>query len=234
MGILVDRDGIKNGFFQEMARQAEAEGLLKPLCDEERRASRIATMAARPAGADIWVFAYGSLMWNPAFHFVDRKIARLHGYHRAFCLETQIGRGTRDCPGLVLGLDRGGSVQGVALRIDEAQADEELDVIWAREMLAGSYRPTWVRLIDNDGGAFYAIAFVMRRDCDRYKGCRPMEEVAQQIARAAGKLGPCSDYLEQTVSAMDEIGIGDGPMHQLRNRVRVLQAEMEAERSTGS
>jgi len=61
-----------------------------------------------------------------------------------------------------------------------------------------------------------------------------MEEVAQQIARAAGRLGPCSDYLEQTVSAMDEIGIGDGPMHRLRDRVRALQSEMELERSTGS
>ena len=72
----------------------------------------------------------------------------------------------------------------------------------------------------------------MRRDCDRYKGGRPMEEVAQQIARAAGRLGPCSDYLEKTVLAMDEIGIGDGPMHRLRDRVRALQNEMNAEGST--
>ncbi len=211
-----------------MAREAEAAGLIKPLCDEERRASREMTLAARPPGTGLWIFAYGSLMWNPAFHFEERRIARLHGYHRSFCLQTPIGRGTRDCPGLVLGLDRGGSVRGVALRIAEDKAEEELDVIWSREMLAGSYRPTWVRLHGDDGGRFHAIAFVMRRDCDRY--CRPMsmEDTAAIIARASGRLGPCSDYLEQTVDAMDRIGIGDGPMHRLRTRVRALQAERNA------
>lgn len=218
-----NRDIIKNGFFQEMARDAAAAGLLQPLCDNTRRRSREETMAARPPGNGIWIFAYGSLMWNPAFHFVEKRQARLYGYHRSFCLKTPIGRGSPDCPGLVLGLDRGGSVQGVALRIDEAQADEELDVIWSREMLAGSYRPTWVRLNGTDGSSFHAIAFVMRRDCDRYAGHMNEEEVAQCIAKAKGRLGPCSDYLENTVAAMDQIGIGGTQLHRLRDRVRQLQ-----------
>ncbi|MBO6837802.1 MAG: gamma-glutamylcyclotransferase [Alphaproteobacteria bacterium] len=210
-----------------MARDAEAAGLIKPLDDAERRQSRIDTMAARPDGADIWIFGYGSLMWNPAFHYVERRIARLHGYHRSFCLQTPIGRGSPECPGLVLGLDRGGSVQGLALRIAEDQAEEELDVIWAREMLAGSYRPAWVTLVDEAGGRFHAIAFVMRRDCERYAGRLSFEETADRIARATGRLGPCSEYLERTVSAMDEIGIADGPMHALRARVRALKRELE-------
>lgn len=212
-----------------MARDAEAAGLIKPLGDAERRQSRIDTMAARPTGADIWIFGYGSLMWNPAFHYVEKRIARLHGYHRSFCLQTPIGRGSPECPGLVLGLDRGGSVQGVALRIAEADADEELDVIWAREMLAGSYRPAWVTLIDEQGVRFHAIAFVMRRDCDRYAGRLSLEECADRIAKASGRLGPCSEYLERTVSAMDEIGISDGPMHALRKRVRALKQMYEGQ-----
>jgi cation transport protein ChaC len=222
---LVDRAGIKSGFYQAMAREAEAAGLLKPLDDDARRASREETLRRRPHGAGLWIFAYGSLMWNPAFDFVEKRRGKLHGYHRSFCLKTPIGRGSRDCPGLVLGLDRGGSVQGVALRVAEDQADEELDVIWAREMLAGSYRPTWVKLVDDDGARFHAIAFVMRRDCDRYAGGLDMEETARTIARAEGRLGPCADYLENTVAAMDEIGVGDGPMHRLRDRVRTLRSQ---------
>lgn len=222
---LYDRDGIKQGFFQDMAREAEAAGLMVPLSTEERQASRRETMAKMPPDNGIWIFAYGSLMWNPAFHFIDRRIVRMYGYHRSFCLRTPVGRGSEDCPGLVLGLDRGGSVQGVALRISEEQAEEELDVIWSREMLTGSYRPTWVKMIEADGSAFQAIAFVMRRDCDRYTGRITMEETANSIAHAAGRLGPCSEYLENTVAAMDAIGIVDGPMHRLRTRVRALKME---------
>lgn len=208
-----------------MANEAEAAGLMVPLSLEERQESRRETMAAMPPGNGIWIFAYGSLMWNPAFHFIDRRVVRMYGYHRAFCLRTPIGRGTQDCPGLVLGLDRGGSVRGVALRIAEDQAEEELDVIWSREMLAGSYRPTWVKMIEDNGNAFHAIAFVMRRDCDRYTGRITLEETAQSIAHASGRLGPCSEYLENTVAAMDAIGIADGPMHRLRARVRTLKNE---------
>ena len=220
---LVDRETIKNGFFQEMVRAAEALGI-QALCDDSRRKSREDTLAKRPNGSDVWVFAYGSLMWNPAFHFVERRTVRLYGYHRSFCLSTPLGRGSPDCPGLVLGLDRGGSVQGVALRIDEALVEEELDVIWSREMVTGSYRPTWVRLNDEDGNRVHGITFVMRRDCDRYAGHLTMEETAARISRAVGRLGPCSDYLENTVTAMDEIGIADGYMHDLRDRVRALQS----------
>lgn len=214
-----------------MAREAEAAGLLVPLSDEERRQSRIETVDARPEGASIWVFAYGSLMWNPAFHYVESRTCRLYGYHRSFCLETPIGRGSEDCPGLVLGLDRGGSVQGIALRVDEDHVAEELDVLWSREMLAGSYKPTWVHLVGEDGARFYGIAFVMRRDSDRYAGQLTLDEAAHKIARAEGRLGPCSDYLENTVEAMDEIGIVDGAMHKLRDRVRVLQRKEEAKQS---
>ncbi len=174
----------------------------------------------------VWVFGYGSLMWNPAFHYAESRRAKLYGYHRAFCLKTPIGRGTKDYPGLVLGLDRGGSVHGIAFRVAEEAAEEELDIIWAREMLAGSYRPTWVSLADEDTGErFHAMAFVMRRDHDRYTGRLHPNETAERIANACGSLGPCREYLENTVAALDELGIGDGPMHDLLRRVRAIAPE---------
>jgi cation transport protein ChaC len=169
-------------------------------------------------------------MWNPAFHYIEKRRAKLYGYHRSFCLQTPIGRGTKDFPGLVLGLDRGGSVHGIAFRIAEEQAEEELDIIWAREMLTGSYAPRWAHLKDETTGErFRGIAFVMRRDCDRYAGHLDPEETANRIAHAHGKIGPCREYLEKTVLALDELGIGDGPMHDLLRRVRRIAHKDVAE-----
>jgi cation transport protein ChaC len=225
----LDREGIKNGYFKRLGEESLRSGGIVPLSDEERRQSRIDTMAARPKGADIWVLGYGSLMWNPAFHYAETRRARLFGYHRSFCLQTPIGRGTQDYPGLVLGLDRGGSVHGIAFRIAEDQAEEELDIIWAREMLAGSYHPRWVSLKSEDpdapDGRFHAIAFVMRRDCDRYAGHLDHEQTAECIAHAHGAIGPCREYLENTVGALDALGIGDGPMHSLLRRVREIASD---------
>ncbi|MBP5856582.1 gamma-glutamylcyclotransferase [Marivibrio halodurans] len=219
----VDREGIKSGYFQRMAEESMRENGIVPLSDAERRLSRDAILASRPVGAGLWVFGYGSLMWNPAFHYVEKCRAKLFGYHRSFCLQTPIGRGSKDFPGLVLGLDRGGSVRGVAFRIAEEAAEEELDIIWAREMLAGSYCPRWVHLLDEETGArFRAISFVMRRECDRYAGDLDRDEAARRIAHAAGRLGPCREYLENTVLALHELGIADGPMHDLLRRVRVI------------
>ena len=225
---VVGRDGIKNGFYQSMCAEAQAQGVFTPLTVEERQASRRDTMAARPEGADVWIFGYGSLMWNPAFHHVEKRLGVLHGFHRSFCLQTPIGRGTIECPGLVLGLDRGGSVKGMAFRIAEENITEELDVIWSREMLGGAYRPAWVKLIDPEGVRFDAITFVMRRNHPRYTGRLELDETARQIAKAAGPLGPCADYLENTVAAMDAIGIADGPMHALWDRVQHFKAEETA------
>lgn len=215
------RDGIKQGFFQEIADRAAREGLIVPLSLEERQASREAILESRPPDAGIWIFAYGSLIWNPAFHFVEKRQGRLYGYHRSFCLKTPIGRGSPECPGLVLGLDRGGSCGGIAFRIDErdpAALREEMDVIWSREMLAGSYQPTWVRLHDEEG-PFHAIAFVMRRDCDRYAGKLSNDEAADIIARAVGPLGPCREYLTNTLAALRALGFRDRRLEDISRRI---------------
>lgn len=219
---MVDRTGIKNGFYQDMCADARRQGVFVPLSDEQRAESLRATLEARPKGADVWIFAYGSLMWNPAFHFEEKRMATLYGYHRSFCLRTPVGRGTIECPGLVLGLDRGGSVRGVALRIAEDKLQEELEVVWSREMLGGSYRPAWLRLVGPDQQRFSAIAFVMRRESPRYAGRLSTDDAAQQIAKASGPLGPCAEYLQNTVEAMDAMGLSDGPMHALWDRVKTF------------
>jgi len=218
----LNRDNIKSGLVQEIVQEAERLGLLKALTPEERLTSRQDTLKKVRPGSDVWVFGYGSLMWNPAFHFAEQQPALCYGYHRRFCLSTPVGRGTPECPGLMLGLDRGGSCAGIAFRIEGDKVEEELDVVWQREMVAGSYLPTWVRL-RTDRGRVPAIAFVINRQTERYAGGLTMEQTARQIAEARGRLGACAEYLTNTVAALDQLGIADGPMHDLLERVLALQ-----------
>lgn len=210
------REQIQSGWVQKMAQ--EAGHTMKVLTEEELAESRRGTLASAPS-KDIWVFGYGSLIWNPAFHFVERRIGTIHGYHRRFCLWTTLGRGSPDCPGLMLGLDRGGSCRGVVLRIAPEHVESELDVLWRREMVSNAYVPTWVRTTTEEGDV-YAIAFTINREHERYAEKMSDEKAAEVIARAAGRIGPCRDYLLNTVEHLDQLGIHDRAMKRLAERVK--------------
>ncbi|NBJ10713.1 gamma-glutamylcyclotransferase [Microvirga sp. SYSU G3D207] len=136
------QETLRDGFVHEMIARSGTN--LPVLSDAERHASLQATLAAQPAPGEVWLFGYGSLIWNPAFHHTEQKPVLIRGWHREFCLSTPIGRGTPDAPGLVLGLDSGGSCRGVAFRIARAEAEAELELVWRREMVTGAYVPRWV------------------------------------------------------------------------------------------
>ncbi len=214
------REQIQSGLVQQMAR--EAGHAMKVLTDEELATSRRDTLASAPS-KDIWVFGYGSLIWNPAFHFVERRVGTIHGHHRRFCLWTTLGRGSPDCPGLMLGLDRGGSCRGVVLRIAPEHVESEIDVLWRREMVSNAYVPTWVRAV-TDGGEVPAIAFTINRGHERYAKKMSEEQTADVIARASGRIGPCRDYLLNTVDHLDQLGIHDRTMKRLAEKVRRQRA----------
>lgn len=222
---LINREFLRAGGLATMLADAERAGLLRLNTPEERLRSRRETLSRGrwQPGDDVWVFGYGSLMWNPAFHFAQRCLATIHGYHRSFCLSTPVGRGTPDRPGLLLGLDRGGSCHGVLYRIDADCVEEELDILWSREMVAGSYRPHWVNARAGHS-SHRAIAFVIDRARPTYAGRLDPDEVARRIAAAAGVVGRCVDYLEDTVAHLDEIGIHDRSLHAVRARVRRILA----------
>jgi cation transport protein ChaC len=209
----------------ELQRLVAARGDVRALSEAELRSTRAALLAGHPAGQDLWVFAYGSLIWNPACHFAERRMARLLGYHRQFCLWTSLGRGSPVRPGLMLGLEHGGSCVGVALRIEAGAIDSELEVIWRREMVTGAYRPCWVPLRTGEG-PLRAIAFVINRRHERYARALPEEQVVATIAHAAGSLGACCDYLFNTVAHLEELGIHD-------RRLRRLAAAVRAHRGGG-
>lgn len=190
----------------------------RALTDEELSASLTATLLRRPKGAGWWVFGYGSLLWNPLFPFAESRPARLRGLHRRFCLWSLASRGRPDAPGLVLGLDRGGSCSGVAYRLPAPVALDELHLLWRREMVTGAYDPRWVRL-DAGGKPLYAIAFVVRRDHTQYAGHLLIEEQARVIARACGAFGSSADYLERTRVALVSHGVIDPYLERLAVRV---------------
>jgi cation transport protein ChaC len=168
------------------------------------------TLRAGPAG-DVWVFAYGSLIWNPLLHFAEKRTARIYGLHRSFCLWSRIGRGTPDKPGLVLGLDRGGSCAGLVYRVEAAQARDELMLMWRREMSTGAYVPTWVHA-RTPRGAVWSISFVVDRSLPSYAGRMEAEKVAHNIRESCGLHGPCIDYFTHTAQGLNEHGIADPVM----------------------
>ena len=157
---------------------------------------------------DVWVFAYGSLIWNPVFDFDERVVATVHGYHRSFCLWSRVNRGTPERPGLVLGLDRGGRCTGVVYRIPERMAGEELRLLWRREMLLGSYAPRWT-LVTHGKRSFRALAFVVNRDRPGYAGRLPPERVVERLVHARGTIGTGLDYLRRTIDGLAAAGIRD-------------------------
>ncbi len=192
------------------------------LDDFQLSESLTATLAAKPKGAGWWVFAYGSLLWNPLFPFVDAKPAVLRGLHRRFCLYSMASRGKPDAPGLVLGLDRGGACTGVAYRLPAPLAIDELHLLWRREMVVGSYRPKWVRVQAGEH-RLTALAFTVRHDHPQYAGRLPLAEEARIIASAAGAFGSSLDYLERTRVALVTHGIVDPYLEAIAQRVAALR-----------
>ena len=182
-----------------------------------------AIAALREASEPVWVFAYGSLMWNPEIAFAEARPGFLHGYHRSFCLYSRDYRGTPERPGLVLGLDRGGSCRGIVYRLMPDRVGEALDRIWAREMTGQVYRMRRV-VVRTAEGSVAAQACVVRRDSPDYAGRLPLDEAARLLASAVGGRGSGRDYLANTVRHLEALGISDGLLHRIEARVARLAA----------
>jgi len=177
--------------------------------DGEIEAMAEALLAAFGSG-DLWVFAYGSLIWNPEFEAVEQRKAVAKGWHRSFCLKLTRWRGTREQPTLMLALDRGGSCTGIAYRLAGADRQGQIVRLLNREIDANP--PTnvgrWIR-VDTAQGPLRALAFIAARDGPAYAGKTPLPEVARILARAAGHWGSAAEYAFRTISKLEENGIRD-------------------------
>jgi cation transport protein ChaC len=163
---------------------------------------------------DLWVFGYGSLMWDPGFDYTRAVPALLRGYHRAFCVYSVRFRGTLEQPGLVLGLDRGGACRGMAFLVGESNVQPVIEGLWEREMSGFVYRPR-VLQIEVEGRKAKALAFLADRSHEAYAGRLDPDHVADTIASCCGARGPNIDYLANTVRHLNELGIRERRLHEI-------------------
>jgi cation transport protein ChaC len=190
------------------------------LTAEELSASLTATLAAKPKGAGWWVFGYGSLVWNPLFPVAETQPGTVRGFHRRFCLRSMASRGTPDEPGLVLGLERGGSCRGLVFRLPAPLAVDELHLLWRREMVVGSYVPRWVK-VEVEGSERCALTFIVKRGHPHYTGKLDVDEQVRILGCACGAFGSSRDYLNHTRAALAAHGIVDGYLEALAARLAV-------------
>lgn len=171
----------------------------------------------------LWVFGYGSLIWDPGFPVAERRIARATGWHRSFCMRSIHHRGTVESPGLVLALDRapGAWCDGVAFAVTPGAEDATLAALRERELISSAYLETTLPLTTADG-PLEALAYVIDPDHVQYCGGLPLEEQARIIAGAVGGRGPNRDYLWSTVAHLQDLGIADADLDWLAERVRDL------------
>jgi cation transport protein ChaC len=195
------------------------------LTDAERELTRITALRSQNAAAetpgDLWIYAYGSLMWDPGFHFAEVRLARLEGYVRRFSHRTYLGRGSPDCPGLMLTLEKGeGHCIGLAFRITAEMAEAESIILWRREMLRGGYCPLMLPMTTPQGD-INALVFACNTAHPDYMGNLPMSEAACMIARGAGMIGTNREYLENLTRQLKHLQIEDAYLTQLLEKVIV-------------
>ncbi len=202
---------------ERIPRATHDPGPLPSYLTEAEKGASLAAMLAHPrARQPVWVFAYGSLIWKPAFQIAARRIGTLHGYHRQYCLLVKRFRGSPEAPGLMLGLEPGGMCRGVVDR--PAEQDGGLRAVWAREMLTNAYVPRWIDVRTAEGPV-RAVAFAINRVHERYTGRLSDEQVAEALARACGHAGSCAEYLLETVTHLEELGIRDRRLWRLQAMV---------------
>ena len=172
--------------------------------------------------ADLWVFAYGSLMWRPDFDFLERRPARLIGVHRALCVYSFVHRGTPEKPGLVLGLDRGGNCRGIAYRVAASRRGETIAYLRAREQVTMVYREVTrsVWLDDDPQQRVPALCYMVDRGHEQYAGRLTLERQLHFVRQGHGRSGNNRDYVLAAVKEIERQGFRDGQLHLLAERLK--------------
>jgi len=171
---------------------------------------------------ELWVFAYGSLMWRPGFDFLERRHARLVGAHRSLCVYSFVHRGTPEKPGLVFGLDRGGNCRGIAYRVAASKRAKTIEYLRGREQVTLVYRETRRRvwLDDNPQESVHALCYVVDRGHRQYAGRLSLAEQLHYARQGHGRSGACRDYVLAAVKELQRLGIRDPELHLLADQLR--------------
>jgi cation transport protein ChaC len=186
-----------------------------------------AMLASHPAGEDAWLFAYGSLIWKPEVEHVEARRGTAHGWHRSFCFRITRFRATKDQPGLMMALDRGGQCRGMLYRLPGASLQAQLGKLFRREFTVKppNSMPRWIK-VSTDDGPITALAFVMNREARAYVGRLASEDVADVLAKACGHWGSGAEYLHNTVMHLEEHGIHDRNLWRLQRLVAAKISEV--------
>lgn len=172
---------------------------------------------------DLWVFGYGSLLWRPGFPYTEKRIARLMGAHRALCVYSWVHRGTKEKPGLVLGLDQGGACRGMAFRVSAADRDGVVAYLREREQVTSVYREVVRPIRFADGEAGRALVYLVDRTHPQYAGKLDEEMQFRLVAGAAGLSGVNRDYVINTAAHLAELGMPDPLLDRLAERLLALE-----------
>jgi cation transport protein ChaC len=175
--------------------------------------------------SELWVFGYGSLMWRPDFPHVERRPARLAGAHRALCVYSWVHRGTPERPGLVLGLDRGGTCRGVAFRVAAEDWDAVLANLRLREQVTAVYLERMREIRFADGAAARALTYLVDRSSGQYAGKLDEDQQFRLIAHARGRSGENRDYVINTAAHLVALGIPDARLDRLARRLSAVEPE---------
>ena len=159
--------------------------------------------------SDFWVFGYGSLIWNPGFNLLERRRARLHGLHRSLCIRSWVHRGTQENPGLVLGLDKGGSCYGIAMRVSGADKEPVIEYLRARELVTSVYLETWRKIWLDNGERVPALVYRADPKHPQYAKGLSLDEQTSIVRGSRGRSGPNDEYVRETVAAMKDHEITD-------------------------
>jgi cation transport protein ChaC len=175
---------------------------------------------AHSPGGPVRIFAYGSLLWKPAFTPVGSAPAVAQGWHRSFCIHVRHRRGSPVRPGLMMSLDRGGSCRGLVLEVTRDQAESVLAGLVRREMRnrPSTNIPRWI-VVKGEAGPARALAFTASRSGASYAGRLPRREVARLLATGVGSWGSCAEYLRNTVLRLEALGIRDRNLWTLQRLV---------------
>ena len=213
--IKLNRQNIKDDKLREIARKY---GFGDKLLDDKTLLNSRQQLIPDNFKDDVRLFGYGSLIWNPVIEPIEKRNVRIYGYRRKYCLKSEMGRGSKKYPGLVLGLNSGGSTSGQALKINTKSAPDELDLIWRREMITGAYIPKMLKG-HTVKGRINMIAFVINRSHENYLYSISEAKTALMISKAQGYLGTACEYLNKTCESLKNLGLRDSYLERLQKRI---------------
>ena len=184
----------------------------KVLTKEELLKERRKIIPDGGIGKNIYIFGYGSLLWNPTINYEAQYLAKIYGFHRSFCMKTHLGRGSFKNPGLMLGLDKGGSCIGSAYKLNRDDAIKNIDILFKREMVTGAYKPKLLKTKLDNNKIVLSLAFTVDKKHKNYFSDKDTSVKASMISKANGFLGSCKEYFEYTLKSLEELNITDKEM----------------------